>query len=227
MNPLLHAAKNGNLEEVKRHVMSGKVCQALLLSCDNGHTEVARFLLTRGAKVDASCLYVASSYGHTETVRLLLQSRVFEECHDKLNEALRMAANRRRTDTVRVLLAHKADAHTHGHFLTHECAVMGLTQMCEVFLEAGGPSLAQYMTPSFHRQADLSHVHTVARLMRLYRADKSIVHALMNLDAHKLSTPFTVATFMTGLDDIVDSLLLLLSSSRCCRDLCELIVLHV
>jgi hypothetical protein len=54
------------------------VSAAFVLACRNGHTEAARFLLERGADIDArgffsaTGLHWAAINGHAETVRFLL-----------------------------------------------------------------------------------------------------------------------------------------------------------
>jgi ankyrin repeat protein len=58
----------------------GAVSAAFVLACRNGHTDAARFLLERGADVDArgffgaTGLHWAAINGHVDTVRFLLEA---------------------------------------------------------------------------------------------------------------------------------------------------------
>jgi len=198
-----------------------------------GLTDMVCVLLEHKADVhacgeDASpddALRGAASNGHTGTVRVLLahQADVHACGSDgKPDVALRWAAEFGYIDTVRLLLEHKANVHACSHFLTQTSAEIGLTQMVEVLLEKGGPLLAQHISPSF---GWCSRLHIMARMLRLYHANKGTVHALMASSP----TPFTMETFLIVLESIVLRLRLSLSSlsSHCCRDLCELVIVYV
>jgi ankyrin repeat protein len=76
---LASAAGLGLLDELRRlYREDGAVSAAFVLACRNGHTEAARFLLDRGADVNArgffggTGLHWAAINGHADTVRFLL-----------------------------------------------------------------------------------------------------------------------------------------------------------
>jgi ankyrin repeat protein len=75
---LASAAGLGLLDAVDEMSVDGAVSAALVLACRNGHTDVARLLLDRGADVNArgfigaTGLHWAAINGHAETVRFLL-----------------------------------------------------------------------------------------------------------------------------------------------------------
>jgi Ankyrin repeats (3 copies) len=76
---LASAAGLGLMDALPRlYREDGAVSAAFILACRNGHTDAARFLLDRGADVDArgffgaTALHWAAINGHAETVRFLL-----------------------------------------------------------------------------------------------------------------------------------------------------------
>ena len=77
---LASAAGLGLMDALPRlYREDGAVSAAFVLACRNGHTDAARFLLDRGADVDArgffgaTALHWAAINGHAETVRFLLE----------------------------------------------------------------------------------------------------------------------------------------------------------
>jgi ankyrin repeat protein len=66
----------------------GAVSAAFVLACRNGHTDAARFLLDRGADVDArgflgaTGLHWAAHNGHADAVRFLLAAGADPTLHD-------------------------------------------------------------------------------------------------------------------------------------------------
>ena len=78
---LASAAGLGLMDELPRLAGHGAaVSAAFVLACRNGHTDAARFLLERGAEVDArgffgaTGLHWAAHNGHADTVRFLLET---------------------------------------------------------------------------------------------------------------------------------------------------------
>jgi ankyrin repeat protein len=80
--PSLYAAAGlGRLDEVQAwpEAEAGAVSEAFQVACRNGHTEVARSLLDRGARIDhpgyfeAPGLHWAAINGHADTVSFLLE----------------------------------------------------------------------------------------------------------------------------------------------------------
>jgi len=94
---------------------------ALILASSEGHTELARFLLTKGAAVntrdcvDNTALIREVVYGHTEIVELLLANGAAVDLkgHKGLT-ALMRAAMYGYSDIVKALLAHGADVNLKG-----------------------------------------------------------------------------------------------------------------
>jgi len=88
----------------------------LLYATRDGHVEIVRTLLDRGAKVDAvaprgiTALMVAAQRGHVEIVKLLLVKRAFINArNDNDNTALMYAAEFGHLDVVKVLVDAGAD----------------------------------------------------------------------------------------------------------------------
>ena len=85
---------------------------ALMIASQNGHTEVVKLLLGKGAQVNMqensgwSALMIASENGHTEVVKLLL-----EKVNMQINyglSALYLAVKGQHTQSVMVLFQHGA-----------------------------------------------------------------------------------------------------------------------
>ena len=86
---LASAAGLGLIDELPRLARrDGAVSAAFVLACRNGHTDSARFLLDRGADVDARGFFAATGLhwaalnGHEDTVRFLLDQRADPTLHD-------------------------------------------------------------------------------------------------------------------------------------------------
>ena len=86
---LATAAGLGLIDDLPRLArQDGAVSAAFVLACRNGHTDAARFLLDRGANVDArgffgaTGLHWAAHYGHADTVRFLLDAGADTTLHD-------------------------------------------------------------------------------------------------------------------------------------------------
>jgi ankyrin repeat protein len=86
---LATAAGLGLNDELPRLArQDGAVSAAFVLACRNGHTDAARFLLDRGADVDArgffgaTGLHWAAHSGHADTVRFLLDQGADTTLHD-------------------------------------------------------------------------------------------------------------------------------------------------
>lgn len=86
---LATAAGLGLMDRLPRlYREDGAVSAAFVLACRNGHTDAARFLLGRGADVDArgffgaTGLHWAAHNGHADTVRFLLEAGADTTLHD-------------------------------------------------------------------------------------------------------------------------------------------------
>lgn len=86
---LATAAGLGLMDDLPRLAREdGAVSAAFVLACRNGHTDAARFLLDRGANVDArgffgaTGLHWAAHNGHADTVRFLLDAGADTTLHD-------------------------------------------------------------------------------------------------------------------------------------------------
>ena len=115
------ASQHGNLDVMKL-LLSSKVDvilkdknYALILTCKNGHTEVAELLLGDDAQVDMqtddgmSALMWASQNGHTEVAKLLLDHHA--QVDMQMNNgwsALMSASKHGHTEVVKLLLDHRA-----------------------------------------------------------------------------------------------------------------------
>jgi len=90
---LASAAGLGLLGAVEEMSVDGAVSPAFVLACRNGHTEVARLLLDRGADVNArgflaaTGLHWAAINGQVDTVRFLLEAGADPSLRDERFEA--------------------------------------------------------------------------------------------------------------------------------------------
>jgi ankyrin repeat protein len=129
--PLLAAAEKGDLTLVKELVNEKKTdinrrlpqgWSPLILSCKEGHTEVASYLIAAGANVDPpdishTPIRAAALYGHVDCIRLLIQSGAdvnFKSTGNK--DALMGAAMGGHTACVALLLEAGADTSSLNDF---------------------------------------------------------------------------------------------------------------
>ena len=127
---LIQAAEKGNLQEVqaalaegadingivimKKHGMSVKGPTPLKAASRNGHTEVVKYLLNKGAEINAkanttqsTALMIASENGYTEIVRILLDKGADVNVKAKIDNveytALKMAKKNGHKEVVEIL----------------------------------------------------------------------------------------------------------------------------
>jgi ankyrin repeat protein len=109
---LATAAGLGLIDDLPRLAREdGAVSAAFVLACRNGHTEAARYLIDRGADVDArgffgaTGLHWAAHYGHADTVRFLLEAGADTTMHDTQfdSDALGWAREGGHDETIRAL----------------------------------------------------------------------------------------------------------------------------
>ena len=94
---LLERARRGDLDEVKRLIQQRAGIDttnfshqtALYSACENGHTEVVKYLLDNGASVNrgANPLIAAVRYNHYDCVKLLLQNHANANCTNSKGES--------------------------------------------------------------------------------------------------------------------------------------------
>jgi len=79
---------------------------ALYVACENGHTEVAQYLLDNGASVNlgAKPLIAAVRYNHYDCVKLLLQHHAFVNCTNNKSESPMSVALQKRHYSIILLL---------------------------------------------------------------------------------------------------------------------------
>lgn len=122
---LIVASRTGDIGKVKRLIQNGadvnaheKVGEghtAIFNAASAGHTEVVRFLIEKGAKVNEPSgkmtpLIVASWAGHTESVRVLLQAGADPNAKDENGwTALMHAARKGYVEIGRFLVENGAD----------------------------------------------------------------------------------------------------------------------
>ena len=111
---LVREARYGSVDGVKRllqqgvpvDVMNDDKQTALFFACENGNTEVARYLLDNGASVDlgAKPLIVAVRYNRYDCVKLLLQYHANANCTNTKGESPMSIALQKRHYSVVLLL---------------------------------------------------------------------------------------------------------------------------
>jgi ankyrin repeat protein len=86
-----------------------------LIACDNGHADIARLLVARGANVNArtvtnfTCLFLACDKGHTEIARLLIERGANVNARTNSGTTPLHLSFRIHTEIVRLLLERGAD----------------------------------------------------------------------------------------------------------------------
>ena len=130
-----------NLEIVQYilgHISQDFLKIAFIKQCEQGNTEIVKFLLEHGADVHAKndeALTYAAENGHTEIVKMLIENgaHVFADN----NYAVRYAAKKGHTEIVKLLLEHGADIHADNDCALCWAAFYGRTETVRLLLEYG------------------------------------------------------------------------------------------
>ena len=112
---LMDRARSGDIHEVKRlirarhfHVNATNRCNqtALYFACENGHAEVAQYLLDNGASVNLGSkpLIAAVRYNHYDCVKLLLDYHADANCANSRGESPMYVALQKRHYSLIILL---------------------------------------------------------------------------------------------------------------------------
>lgn len=153
---LLSAARTGDAAQVRALLEAGadpnieqRTYSPLMFAAGNGHIEMTRLLLERGAAVDHRdhngdrALLWAAQRGHVETVRMLLAAGAALQSDDDpfRKTPLMSAASYGHVAVIRVLLAAGADARRRDHTddtALHAAATSGNAEIITMLLAAGG-----------------------------------------------------------------------------------------
>lgn len=122
-NPMLNAARDGNIKELESLISDGADVNTsdifdntpLSVSAHFGRTETAAFLIQQGAHVDGigrgmTPLQCAVHHGHHETANLLVNQGADPDLAIKNGDTpLLIAANKGHVESVRILLQAKAN----------------------------------------------------------------------------------------------------------------------
>jgi uncharacterized protein len=200
------AARIGDTAQVRALLEAGadpnserRTYSPLMFAAGNGHVEMTRLLLARGATVDHRdhngdrALLWAARRGHVEIVRMLLAAGAAVQSDDDPYQRapLMHAAGYGRVDVVRVLLASGADARRRDHTddtALHAAAMSGNAEIITMLLAAGGdPNIADRIL----RRTPIQLAATYGRL----DAVRLLAAAGANLDArdHEGRTPLWTA----------------------------------
>jgi ankyrin repeat protein len=119
LTALMRAAQNGHFVVVQVLIAKGadihatdkQGVNALMLAAYSRHTLAQKLLIRAKDKNDGTtALMFASSFGHTDTVHVLIKHKAnIEEVDDNGNTALLLAAQKGHTDTVHALIKHGAN----------------------------------------------------------------------------------------------------------------------
>jgi len=169
---LLSAARTGDTALVQSLLDAGhdpndilrKTYSPLMFAAGNGHVDMTRMLLARGAAVDHRdhngdrALLWAAEHGHVETVRMLLAAGAAVQSDDDpyRSTPLIKAAGYGRVEVVRLLLAAGADVRRREHTddtALHRAAMAGNVAIIAMLLTAGadpGAAGSLNFTPLHH-----------------------------------------------------------------------------
>lgn len=214
---LLHVASQKGYDSIVRYLithnvnissLSGTHDQATRLAAEYGHIQTMKTLLDRGVQLDATCLYYASSRGHTHVVEFILSKSIKDNCldcslhpsenysHTKppfqsylrlCNTALHAAAINNFPDVVAGLLTVKNNAlnctNFYGRAPLHEAVYHNNYRSVEVFLKHGAnPSQICKFTPA-HSDPSTFVEYCPCRFTPLhiaaYRGLSSMAHLLI------------------------------------------------
>ena len=146
---LFNAAMQGDTKKVKhlldsdRGITAEDCAVALLAACHQGHEPVVKVLLTRVTeKKDlGAALGIAAAFGHTTTLRTLLQAGADVNAKDMDGyTALMMAAKEGYTESVKTLIAAAAELNSvdsDGDSALTLAAKQGHSQIVKLLQEAG------------------------------------------------------------------------------------------
>ncbi|MFC1724439.1 ankyrin repeat domain-containing protein [candidate division KSB1 bacterium] len=153
---LQDAAKNGKLDEVKKLLMNDPDLlnnrdrmnkTALHIACENGHTELVKFLVEKGANVNITDydfkkpLLWAAEKGHREILDILLNNNADKSATDiNGKSAVHLAVENGFTDLVEWLLSNGFDLNSralHDVTLLHSAAMSGQNNMVRRLIEKG------------------------------------------------------------------------------------------
>ncbi|KAJ5614413.1 Mg2+ transporter protein CorA-like/Zinc transport protein ZntB [Penicillium herquei] len=122
----------GRNELIKYRYDLGKT--ALLIACENGHTDIVDYLCDNGAEIEAEdncgnrALHHAVSKGNGSTVKSLLNRRANQTATNETGEnALHMACSNRDTQIVELLLSDQPERVKKSIYTVDEC---GKTPLC-------------------------------------------------------------------------------------------------
>lgn len=182
---LIEAAKNGDLQAVKKYISNGADINAVDTEGGNalayaileGHVEIVRFLMKHGAYVaddiinNARCLIACAGLGITDVMMMLLEHGADVNAADGGFTALMCVAGLGHTEIAKILIEHGADVNAkddYGETALMFAAFNGKTEMARMLIEHGADIYATKYGKTASKIAAEKGYRETANLIKSY-----------------------------------------------------------
>ncbi|KAJ7613765.1 ankyrin repeat-containing domain protein [Mycena polygramma] len=110
---------------------------ALRVAAKNGDTQIAKFLIESGTRIDASVLCAALKSGNAEVAKLLADSEASTDINVNVGQELAAAAENGNAEVISLLIESGADIRTHGRQALGAASKGGNTDILRLLIDGG------------------------------------------------------------------------------------------